>query len=434
MSSQSATEDAGRLRGVLVGAGHRGQLYASYADDHPDELMIVAVVDPDERRRTAVGDHHRIAPELRFRTVEELIAAGPVGQVVINATMDRLHLPTTLPLLRAGYDVLLEKPIGVSMDEVLELQETAQTYGRTVMICHVLRYAPFYQEIKRRVLAGELGRLMNLQLSEHVSYHHQVTGFVRGKWSAQEQGGSAMLLAKSCHDLDLLTWLMSGIEPVRVSSAGSLMHFRRDQAPVGAGTRCLTDCQIEEKCAYSARRLYVDQGLWKFYAWEGIEQLGPDPTREQKLESLRTDNPYGRCVWHSDNTVVDHQSVLVEFADGATGTMNMIGNSAKPCRTIRLLGTEGELEGVLEDGRLVLRRFDPEAEHGYAEEIVDFSVTGEMHGGGDLRLVADFVATVRGKQPSVSATTLADSINGHVIGFSAERARLEQRLVELTGV
>lgn len=432
MNSLSA-DSAGPLRGVLVGAGHRGQLYASYADDHPDELAIVAIVDPDDLRRTTVGDHHKIAPELRFRTVDELVAVGQVGQVVINATMDRLHLPTTLPLLRAGYDVLLEKPIGVTMDEVLELQETARAHGRTVMICHVLRYAPFYQEIKRRVLAGELGRLMNLQLSEHVSYHHLATAFVRGKWSAQEQGGSAMLLAKSCHDLDLLTWLMSGIDPVRVSSAGSRMHFREDQAPAGSGTRCLTDCKIEEQCAYSARRLYVDQGLWKFYAWEGIELLGPNPTREQKLESLRTDNPYGRCVWHSDNTVVDHQSVLVEFADGATGTMNMIGNSAKPSRTIRLLGTEGELEGVLEDGRLVVRRFDPEVEFGYTEEVIDFSVAGDMHGGGDLRLVADFVATVRGEQPSVSATTLADSINGHRIGFGAEEARLGQRLVELTG-
>lgn len=429
--SMATDESAGPLRAVIVGAGHRGVLYASYAGTDPDQLRITAVVDPDPIRRERAAERYRVPADGQFASLDELPAAGAIADVAINATMDRLHVPTALQLLRAGYDVLLEKPIGVSAAEVLALQEEADSRGRTVMICHVLRFAPFYAAIRQRILDGDIGDIINVQLSEHVSYHHIVMGFVRGKWNTVEGGGSSMLMSKSCHDLDLLTWFKSGIAPSRVTSVGSLMYFRPGNAPEGAGSRCLVDCAIESTCPYSARRHYLEQNLWGAYVWHGIEHLGPEPTMEQKIESLRTDNVFGRCVWQCDNTVVDHQSVMVEFADGATGTLNTVGNSAKPCRTVRIIGTEGEIDGVMEDGRFVVRKPDPRAGHEYTEESVEFGVRQAMHGGGDLRLVADFVNVVRGRAPSISTTTLADSVNGHLVGFAADQAVAERRWVEV---
>lgn len=426
-----AAGGSGPVRAVIVGAGHRGVLYAQYALQHPDRLAIVAVVDPDPIRRERAAEQYTIAPARRYETIDQLPPAGEIADVAINATMDRLHVRTAVPLLHAGYDVLLEKPIGTSAEEVLSLQREAEVAGRTVMICHVLRYAPFYAAIRRRIAAGEIGELLNIQLAEHVSYHHFAVGYVRGKWNTKERGGSSMLMAKSCHDLDLLTWFKSGIPPRRVTSVGDLTYFRPAAAPEGAGTRCLVDCAIEADCPYSARKHYIDQGRWRFYAWDSIEHLGPEPTEEQKLESLRGDNPFGRCVWHCDNTVYDHQSVLVEFADGATGTLNTVGNAAKPCRTIRIIGTNGEIDGVLEDGRFAVRHFDPRRGHEYTEEVVELDVRGQMHGGGDLRLVADFVDMVSGRPPSISATTLQDSINGHLIGFAADQAVTERRWIDL---
>lgn len=422
---------AGPLRAVIVGAGHRGVLYASYAETNPDQLQITGVVDPDPIRRERAAERYRIPAAGCFAAVDELPAAGAIADVALNATMDRLHVPTSRQLLRGGYDVLLEKPIGVSAAEVLRLQEEADRLGRTVMICHVLRFAPFYAAIRERIAAGEIGDIINLQLSEHVSYHHIVMGFVRGKWNTVEGGGSSMLMSKSCHDLDLLTWFKSGIAPTRVTSFGNLMYFRPEHAPEGAGSRCLVDCAIESTCTFSARKHYLEQNLWGAYVWHGIEHLGPEPTLEQKVESLRTDNPFGRCVWQCDNTVVDHQSVVVEFADGATGTLNTVGNSAKPCRTVRIIGTEGEIDGVMEDGRFVVRKPDPRAGHEYTEESVEFDVRQAMHGGGDLRLVADFVNVVRRRPPSISTTSLADSVNGHLVGFAADQAVAERRWVEV---
>ncbi|TMV47373.1 Gfo/Idh/MocA family oxidoreductase [Paenibacillus mesophilus] len=419
------------VRAVIVGAGHRSMLYASYSVSHADELHIAGVVEPDEVRRKVAMDAYKLPPEHGYESIEQLIAGPRIADVVFNGTMDHLHVATTLPLLEAGYDVLLEKPIGVSEKEVRELLETANRLGRKVMICHELRYAPFYAEIRKRLLQGAIGEVINMQFAENVSYHHIASAYVRGKWNSQKRGGSSMLMAKCCHDLDLMVWMKAGVQPKRVSSMGGRMFFREEQKPEGAGTRCLVDCPLVDSCAYSAKAMYLERNLWGTYVWHGIEHLSQNPTEEQKRESLRTDNPYGRCVWASDNDVVDHQAVNIEFADGCTGTFSLNGNAAKPGRRLHLIGTHGEIEGVMEEGSFTIRHFDLSAGHGYREERVNVDVTDNMHGGGDMRLVSDFLRVIRGEQPSISTTTLADSVNGHFVGFAADRSRVEQQWVQL---
>jgi predicted dehydrogenase len=422
---------------VIVGAGHRALTYASYAEKHPDELKIVGVADPIERRQKQTALRFGFGPDRCFNTAEELAAKGKIADAVINGTMDPQHVPTSIPLLKAGYDILLEKPFATNEIEMWELAHVAKQYNRKVMICHVLRYTPFYAAIRQRVAAGEIGMLMNVQTIEHVSYHHMGVGFVRGKWNRKDLCYSSMLMSKCCHDLDVIAWMKSGINPVRVSSLGSNMYFHEKHAPKGAGTRCLVDCPIEPDCLYSAQKHYIDHpNRWSFYVWDTLEHIDT-PTIEQKIESLKTTNPYGRCVWKCDNDVVDHQSVIVEFEDGSTASHNMVGGTSRPSRSIHLLGTHGEIQGVFEDSKFVIRHIDPRPGHEYSEEIIDLNAGGDMHGafgghgGGDLRLAADFVRMVQGKDTSISCTRIEDSINGHLIGFTADRAMEEKCVKEL---
>jgi len=425
---------------VIVGAGHRAMVYADYSLHHPDELKIVGVADPVEHRRQTMAERYKFSPERCFGTAEELASKPRLADAVINGTMDQQHVPTALPLLAAGYDMLLEKPAATSEEEMWQLLNSARQHGNKVMICHVLRYAPFYMAIRERVAAGEIGEVINIQTVEHVSYHHMAVGFVRGKWAREDVCGSTMLMAKCCHDLDLITWMKSGIRPVRVASFGSNMQFRPEKMPEGAGTRCLVDCPIEADCLYSARKHYIDHPeRWRFYVWAGLEEM-ENPTIEDKIQSLKTDNPYGRCVWRCDNSVVDHQSVLVEFEDGCTATHNMVGGAARPSRSIHLIGTTGEIQGVLEDSRFVVRHIDPRPGHEYSEEVVDLNVSGDMHGafgghgGGDLRLAADFVRYVQGEPCSIGCTRLEDSVYGHLIGFRADQSRETGSVVEIPEV
>jgi hypothetical protein len=211
------------------------------------------------------------------------------------------------------------------------------------------------------------------------------------------------------------------------------MHFRPEKAPANSGTRCLVDCPIERECDYSARKHYLEQDLWGTYIWHCLEYLG-EPTMEDKIESLSTDNPHGRCVWKCDNDVVDHQSVIAEFADGCVASHTLTTGTSKPCRTMHLVGTKGEIEGSVEDGSFVVRFPDVRPGGEFTETLVDLNVSMDMHGGGDLKLVGDFLQVVRGEEPSLSTTQLEDSMYGHLIGFAADVAMKERRIVEISSL
>jgi len=426
------------ISAVIVGAGHRALIYAGHADIHPEEMKIVGVADPNPVRRKAVQEKYGFGDDMCFENAQELAEKGKLADVAINGTMDGQHVETTVLLLRAGYDVLLEKPFAVNEEEMKVLVETARECGRKVMICHVLRYTPFYRAVKKAVLEGKIGDIINLQLTEHVSYHHMAVSYVRGKWASEKVCCAPMLLAKSCHDIDLMMWMMDGIKPVDVASFGSDFVFPKEKKPEEAGTRCLLDCPLEKECIYSARRNYLlPPYRWGFYAWESLE--GTEADDRMKEESLKTDNPYGRCVWDCERDGnVDHQSVLIRFANGATGSFNMIGNAARPERSIHIIGTKGEIKGIFDDSVFVIRKPCPEDPEGYTEERIDLNVTGDMtgahgeHGGGDGLVAGDFVKYVCGEDVSISCTSLETSVLGHLVVFRAEKARKENRVVSIT--
>lgn len=429
------TDHTHPITAIIVGAGHRALLYASYAKLHPDELQIVGIAEPNALRREQTAADYDIPAEHCFTSADELAAQPRFADAIINGTMDHQHVATSIPLLEIGYDMLLEKPFATTETGMWQIHQTAKRHGNKVMICHVLRYAPFYAAIRQKVMDGVIGEIISVQTVEHVSYHHMAVAFIRGKWARKIEGYASMLMAKCCHDLDLIAWMKSGIRPVRVSSFGSNMQFAPENAPEGAGTRCLVDCPIEADCLYSARKHYLDHpDRWTFYVWADLENMD-SPTLADKEHALRTTSPYGVCAWKTGMDVVDHQTVNIAFEDGSTAIHNMVGGSAKAGRSIHIVGTRGEIQGEFEQNRFVIRRIDPRPGCEYAEEVIDLKApdTGESggHGGGDFRLVADFVRAMRGEAPSLSTTSLEDSINGHYIGFAADQAMEENTVITL---
>ncbi len=431
------------LSAVIVGAGHRSLAYASFALHSSDQLKIVGVADPNPLRRAQVQKLYNLPDGALFESAQALAAVPRFADAAINGTMDQQHVATSIPLLKAGYHMLLEKPFAVHENEMWELVRCARENDRRVMICHVMRYAPFYVEVKKRAASGEIGELIAIETTEHVSYHHIAVGYVRGKWRNSAQAGhNSMLLAKCCHDIDMIMWMMGGIPPAAVSSFGSNFQFKPEKAPAGAGTRCLADCppEVEAECLYSARKHYLDHpDRWSFYVWDNLEHL-ENPALADKEATLKTDSVYGRCVYRCDNETVDHQTVNIRFQNGATASHNMIGGAAKPQRSIHLIGTKGEIWGISEDARFVVRKIDPRPGCEYAEETVDLNTDGDTtgvtggHGGGDRRLVADFVEYIQSGVPSLSCTGIADSVYGHLTVFRADDSMNTGRIMEIPAV
>jgi predicted dehydrogenase len=323
------------LTAVIVGAGHRAVIYANFALKNPDKLKIVGIADPNPLRRDWCRKTYGFSEAHMFESAEALAAVPRFADAVINGTMDHQHVATAIPLLKAGYHMLLEKPFAVNEEEKWELVKVAKETDRKVMVCHVLRYAPFYKAIRQKLLEGAIGDVVAIETVEHVSYHHMAVAYVRGKWRNYESCKATMLLAKCSHDLDLIMWMNSGNAPVSVASFGSNFQFHPGRMPEGAGKRCLVDCprEVEENCLYSAKKLFVDHpDRWTAYVWDNLEHL-ENPTLEDKIKTLKEDSLYGRCIYQCDNDTVDHQTVIINFANGVTASHNMIAGCARPMRS-----------------------------------------------------------------------------------------------------
>lgn len=423
------------IEAVMIGAGGRGAFaYGPYALEQPNDLSFVAVCDPDEMRRGRFASLHDIAPDRQFASWEELAAQPHMARAAINCTQDRMHHASTLALLRAGYDVLLEKPMATSPAECIELVEVAEQLGRTLQVCHVLRFTAFFSALYDIVTSGRLGRIITIDHRENVSYWHMSHSFVRGNWR-NDALSSPMILAKCCHDLDVLVWIMRQ-RVSRLSSFGSLTHYRRENAPEGAPLYCADGCPIEATCPWYAPRLYGADvhhrsQLEPFPAARfmlsaaGLDNLTP----EARWEKLKT-SPYGRCVYHCDNDVVDHQTLNLEFEDGATCTFTMHGHSDREGRTLRWDGTKATLYGDFSEGRPFSLRI---VDHGGTrEEVIHPTSAGDDsgHGGGDFGLMRDFVKALSGERTK-HQTTARVSLESHLLAFAAEEARKTGRVVEL---
>ena len=406
---------------VMVGAGNRGHLaYGAFAERNPEVAKFVAVVEPDDARRARFANAHGIPAERQFRSWEDIAGRSPLAPALINATLERHHRASTLGLLAAGYDMLLEKPIAPTAGECLEIASAAEEQGRLLQIAHVLRYAPFFLAVREIVTSGRLGAIVSVDWRENLIYWHFAHSYVRGNWGKTAVGGP-MILTKCCHDLDLLVWIFGPCE--RLSSSGSLTHFTHDVVGPEIPDRCTDGCPIAEACPYFAPRVYLDR-LRENPASFAVAAITLDRTPEGVMRALET-GPYGRCVYRSDNDVVDHQVVLMRFAGGLSVSLTMQGASHVEGRTIRIDGTRATL--LANEARAEIEIHDHRT--GKMERIARPRGVGG-HGGGDDGLMRAFVSAINGDRAGV-LTSAREALASHLMAFAAEQARVTGEAVDL---
>lgn len=453
-----------QITAILIGAGARGaDAYAPYALSHPAELRFVAVAEPIAARRDKFSLAHAIPKERQFHAWEDLLTLGKIADCAIIATQDQGHTAPTLAALQAGYDVLLEKPIAPTLDECVRLVEASEEAGRILQICHVLRYTPFFSTLHEIIASGRLGQIITAEQRENVVYWHAAHSYVRGHWRSSSEC-APMILTKCCHDLDILYWNLGPVR--RLSSSGSLLHFRPENAPPGAPERCTDGCPVAETCPWYAPRLYLEvepiyqaalhsinpverfgallmldhprlaktlrrllppfDALADYRGWP-VSVISDDTSTEARLNALQ-EGPWGRCVYHCNNDVVDNQVVNMEFESGVNGLLVMHSHSHMEGRTIRYDGSRATLRARFDDFHNPTCIEIHDHRTGRMEMIHPKESLGG-HGGGDEALVRAFVAAVRGDAAPLS--TARESLESHRMAFAAEQARLEHRVVEM---
>jgi predicted dehydrogenase len=464
------------ISAVLCGAGNRGMtVYGQYALNYPDKLKFVAVAEPIKSRREKFAKLHNIPSQLCFVSWIDLLEKEQIADTAFICTQDQMHVEPTIRALERGYDVLLEKPMAHTLEGCIKIVKCAEKTGRMLGIGHVLRYTDFFSKIAELIRNGKLGDIVNVSHRENVSWYHMAHSFVRGNWSNQAQS-SPMILAKCCHDLDLLYWMIGSL-PKKLSSFGSLLHFTHQNAPEKAPNYCIEGCPIEKSCLYYAPRIYIDiapiiqimkysnnRGLrflanlkqkhkrWLRYLSNVIKPLNSlrywrewpveplyfgqdayereDYSKEAKMEILKS-SPYGRCVYKCDNDVVDHQVVNIEFMNDVTATLVMHGFAEREGRTLRIDGTKATLFGEFRDCGQKITLYD---HYNGQEEVVftkDLTLNTKAHGGGDNLLISAFLESVFDKSRTQPLTNARASLESHLMAFAAHTSRLSDQVIQM---
>ncbi|MBU1144868.1 MAG: Gfo/Idh/MocA family oxidoreductase [Firmicutes bacterium] len=403
------------IKAILIGAGARGiGVYGAYALNHSKEIQFIGVADPDIERRSYFSMQHHIAKTNQYSFYEDILKQPLMADVCFICTQDHLHIEPAKLALEKGYHVFLEKPMAITAKDCIYLGELAHKLEKKLMIGHVLRYTSFFSTIKDIIESGKIGKVMTIQHNENVSFWHQAHSYVRGNWR-NVKTSSPMILAKSCHDLDILYWLVNS-NPTQVSSFGELSYFKESEAPLDAPSYCMDGCPKENTCIYYAPKVYLKAPDWMKLP------VSNDMSDEGLLKAL-TKGSYGRCVYQCDNDVVDHQVVIIEFENEVTASFTMTAFTHENTRTIKVMGTLGEIRGHMEKNEIEVYQF------GIDEPIVmNLESTEYGHSGGDFGIMKAFVHLIE-VGDNTSITSEKASIESHLLAFAAEKSRLEKRTI-----
>ena len=401
---------------AILGVGARGgNAYGKLIMKKPDKFKIVALCDPREDRLSHFGEMFGVPATERFTSEDEFFLKKR-ADILLITTLDTLHVRQCIRAFKTGYDVLLEKPITDKLEECRELLDVQKKHGNRALVCHVLRYAPAYVKLSEILDSGRLGRLISMNWTEPVGYWHQAHSYVRGSWRNTDIS-APMILAKSCHDLDLIQFYAKS-RCRSVSSVGSLAFFNEANAPENTADRC-TDCRLVDSCPYSAKRIYIER-------WHGAGEPADSwpynvpvmaPVTEEKLyEAIRVGD-YGRCVFRCDNNVVDNQLVQMQFENCVTATLTMNAFNIGGGRKVSFYCSLGEI--YMDEKEIAVRPFGAPEEHIDLSEIEDIDYA---HGGGDAKLIDSLYGMMSGDLRMV--TTLEESVESHLMGIAAERSRI----------
>ena len=400
-----------QITAIILGAGQRGaEAYAEFARNFPNEMKVVGVAEPREDRRARFSQRYGVPAERCYASWEEALAPEKYADCVLVCTQDRMHYAPTLTALEKGYHVLCEKPMSGDRAELIGMVEASEKAGRILSICHVLRYSPFFMKLKQLLDDGAVGQLAAVQHIESVGYWHSAHSYVRGNWRSSAET-SPMILAKYCHDLDIMNWLV-GSRCASLSSFGSLLHFTPEHRPAGAPDRCLDGCPERDRCPYYAPRFYLEHPEGPEYA----RVVSLDPGRDAILEALRT-GPYGRCVYACDNDVVDHQVVNLQYENGVTASMTMCDFTERWERCINIMGSRGQIIGNMEDCDIEIRDFaSGDNTH------IKVHIPASRHGGSDDTMMHEFVRLIATGGSSRTSARMA--LASHLMALAAEESRV----------
>ena len=403
---------------ALIGAGDRGtNAYGPYGINNPGTIKFIAVVEINEEKRKNFQKIHGIPDEMAFGNWDDFFAKGKVSDAVFICTNENFHYEPTIAAMKLGYHILLEKPMTQEAVTCVEIGDLSNTYDKVFILGYVLRYTPFFMEIKKLLDEGAIGEIKTIIHSENVGIAHYSHSYVRGLFGESSIAGP-MILSKCCHDMDALNWLTDS-KCVTLSSFATDTYFKAENAPAGAPLRCTDGCPVSDTCLFYAPKMYSAER-----SGFNVESISIDKSMDGRMKALR-EGRFGRCVYHCENDVVDSQVVNMLYENGTAVSFSTTAYANECHRFIRLTGTKGEIYGRLEDNEFTYIDFATGR-----KEVISVSTVLDRHSGGDYFLMADMIRMIR-EGETRGRTDARGAVDSHVMCFAAEKSRLEGKEIDL---
>ncbi|MFW5847069.1 MAG: Gfo/Idh/MocA family protein [Nanoarchaeota archaeon] len=408
-----------KLDVLIIGAGNRGTGFANSVLNFKIPLKIKAVAEPISEKRKKYSKDYKISKKYLFETGEQALNKNLPFDLVYIATPDRTHVKLALQALDLGYNLILEKPMATNAEDCMKIIKSQEKTGKTLSIMHVLRYAPFFQKLKNIIDSRELGKLLSVDLTERIGYWHFAHSYVRGNWRQESESGP-VILTKSCHDLDIISWLVNS-KVKNLFSKGSLQFFKKENSPSGAKEKCL-DCPVKN-CIYDAKEFYLTP---KKEEWP-YNVISTDFSKKARINALRNTS-YGNCVWKSDNDVCDTQDVSISFENGAQADFRLRFHGTETTRRINLVFEKGEINGDLQSGNILKTNYKGDREKDEVEKI-EIKFKGG-HGGGDSLLIKNITDALFEANPEKNLTSAEQSLQSHLLAFASEESRKTGKVID----
>lgn len=423
-----------RRRYAILGAGHRAGMYVNaLISAHSQDGEIVAWVEPnpvraavhEARVSTALGGTRPLyAPE----DLEKAIENERVDRVIVTSP-DRTHADLVSRALRAGADVVVEKPIAATAEQARLIVDAVRETGRDVAMTFNYRYAPRNAALREVISRGEIGDVLAVHFDWALDTVHGADYFRR--WHREKDVSGGLLVHKSSHHFDLVNW-WTGLQPRRVFAAGGRRFYGDD---AGHATYEPTDTERELR-AGGIDPWELDLGKNPYLS----AMYGPEA---QAVDGYRRD----RSVFDPGIELEDTLALVVEYEKGAVLTYSLVAHSPFEGYRVVVTGTRGRAElEVVERGSVVFGEegtavIDPSATpdawagdpRPFGERLVvqrhwerarEWPIAKGIggHGGGDAFLLHDVFTGPPANDPLGRAAGYLDGVRASSVGYAGNRS------------
>jgi predicted dehydrogenase len=361
---------------IIVGLGNRGLgcfakglrgMKGKGLPEFAERAEVAALVDSN-LTRGRVGAKEIGLPDLPV--VKDIATAQKMvnAEWCIITTPDYTHCETIIAALKAGLNVLVDKPLATSAWECDRVIAQMKESKREVRVGHNMRYLDYSLACAKLIRAGRIGEVISVEAAEILDYSHG--GDYYHRWHSDFSKSAGLMNHKCCHHLDVLNWILDD-DPIEVSASGG-RGFYRPRPDLKHAERC-EGCEIAKECPH-----YFDIDKW-------------DGVYRRMYREAEGEDGYVRdlCVFSDRHTINDYETLRIRYKKGTLAGFSLVTFAPREFWYFYFTGTKGRAElGINSaDGQLYLRVTNPD---GKTENIDCKQGSGEHgHGGADIELIAD---------------------------------------------